>query len=84
MRPLISQDNIMTGQDSQASGSHKKLDKTQTNILSRNPDGHFSCSQCYYTNTQKHNVLLHMQSVHEGKFYGCDMCLYKTSRKLDL
>ena len=83
-KALITQVNTMTGHYYEASGSQKKINKKETSCISRKPDGLFSCLQCDYTNKQKGNVLLHMQSVHEGKVYCCDMCGYKASKAYHL
>ena len=66
-KALITQDIIMTGQGYEASGSQNKIYKKETSSISRTPDGLVSCLQCDYTNKQKRNVLLHIQSTQVGK-----------------
>ena len=76
----------MTGNDSTAFGSQNKLYKTKTEskILSRQPDRLFSCLQCDFTNKKKGKVLLHMQSIHEGEVYCCDRCDYQAKTPSNL
>ena len=46
--------------------------------------GKFDCLPCDKTYTSLKGHLIHIQSVHEGKTYGCDQCDYKSSTENNL
>jgi len=51
--------------------------------LSKNDEGiiKHGCKQCNFSSTKKSNLVLHVESVHEGIKYSCQQCDYKATRK---
>jgi len=54
---------------------------TMTPTVSVDNNKEFPCDQCDYKATYACNLTSHKRTVHQGLYYSCSLCEYKSSRK---
>ena len=54
---------------------------TMTPTVTVDEDNKFPCDQCDYKATYACNLTSHKRTVHQGLYYSCSLCAYKSSRK---
>ena len=48
--------------------------------IQRTSEGRFNCDQCQSKFTEKHSLITHIQSIHEGVKYACNQCDYQATK----
>ena len=79
-------ENNLTGQDDledmDSLGATLRIDPLRPEMaVSVGDDNKYPCDQCDYKATYACNLASHKRTVHEGVYYTCSLCSYKSSRK---
>ena len=84
--PLIEDNSIFEHQTHTKTKASKPL--FERNVANRKvvktEGGKYACNKCDYQATQKGNITLPIQSVHEGVKYACNQCAYQATQQSNL